>query len=734
MRHRNRILLALVATVGLAGVAAEAQPRKVLVAVDTGWRTDYHPHRSCVAFYDVTDLGDPNYTMKDNILFFVWIGYENGYSANKEEVESMTINPINGTVYATTFDSGVGGTPDASANDTDGDWDLWRIDYQSILADFEDPNNARVPGTVYMPSVGPDGFPYEAYGERHPGDPNAPPSPPAWSYVYLSSGIEKIGELARNGDLTAGSNSGGGDFFETDIDFVNPATLVVLDDSDYPDGYYGGNGVQDGTKDHRIVALKRVSTDPNLATHTGGQVAAREGGYNMGTTESWETFDLGLVNMDGFENDPNDANDYDPNYPIGWIGIGHSEVIDMHYVTRSAEGGTFPNGPGGSETIEGTWVAENDTPAKTYDQVEFKRITGWDGGADDLVYRGGFAADDTANTNDNNGDVDWVKVDETGGIVYGESGYFEAPDPQYYGDEGYGPHEPKAFTRSVLDYEYDNSGDLFVWLDPCDLTMHGPIPDSDPNDDDTAVCDGRFIALDNGTNQVYYFDIDGSPEYQPDLYVYDFDLAGFIHKERDALGFPPYGVYPSGGEIYITKHGLEVLLRGDINQDGAVDGADVALLTDLIADPTAGGKYTAEVGKEMHDLTGDKDLTSADLDELNDLIGQTYTLTLTVKKGSLSDITFDPVPADPNAPVYPAGTVVTLTAEPNGSEGTPWDKWRIVDPNTGSKIDDANLSTTIVMNDNYEVQAVYECGSGANIFLPGFMGLAFMGWFVRRRR
>ncbi|MBN1347381.1 MAG: hypothetical protein JXQ73_32125 [Phycisphaerae bacterium] len=712
-------------------VATAAQPRKVVAALDTGWRADYHPRFGCVNFYDVTGVGDPNYVMKDSLMFSVWLGYEITSSANKEEPEALTVNPVNGTVYVLCYDSGTGGGFDSQGNDGTGDWDLWRIDYQAVLKDFID--NARPMKTMYIPSIGADGFDYKTYGVQHPGG--------VYNTVYLDAGVKKIGEVARNGDATAsgGANTGGGDFFEIDLDFVDPAKLVVLDDQDYQESHFYAdpNTATRAQKytaaqsDHRVVAIIRKSTDPNQATHDPNQTAAREGGYNHGAAQSWETFDLGLVNMDGVTNDPNLAG-YDANLPLGWIGQAFSEPIDMQFVTRSVEGAVGPNAPGtGAATVEGVWLADNDTPASTSDDVDFKKITGWDGGANDLLYLGGFLPDNIADANDNNGDLDWIRVDENGAVLYGESGYYDTAST-HYGDEGWS-HEPKIFTRSVLDYEYTNGGQTFVWLDPNDFTMHGPIADGSP-DDDSDVCDGRFFVFDPGANRVFYFDIDGSPDYMPDAYVYDLAAAAFVHQEVDALGLTDGGAY---GELYISKHALELFVRGDVDRNGVADVSDVVRLYELIDDPTDGGKLAADVGKEMYDLTGDNDLTQADVDELVQNILDTDLMTLNLRSvnGNYGAVTVTPPGLDPNGTMFLDGELVTLTAV--AIEGKSFNRWLIFDPNfpgdSNYATPDSNTVLHLVMDMDYEVEAAFKCGSGIGEVLPLLVITASICGLMTRR-
>ncbi len=91
-------------------------------------------------------------------------------------------------------------------------------------------------------------------------------------------------------------------------------------------------------------------------------------------------------------------------------------------------------------------------------------------------------------------------------------------------------------------------------------------------------------------------------------------------------------------------------------------------------------------------------------------------------------------PDDPNAPKYPGGTEVTLTAEGVG-QGT-FNEWRIYDPNhpgdANYMVTDANNPITIVMEANQEVTAVFKCGSGVAPFLP--MALVLMGLAALTRR
>ncbi|MBN1343547.1 MAG: right-handed parallel beta-helix repeat-containing protein [Phycisphaerae bacterium] len=92
----------------------------------------------------------------------------------------------------------------------------------------------------------------------------------------------------------------------------------------------------------------------------------------------------------------------------------------------------------------------------------------------------------------------------------------------------------------------------------------------------------------------------------------------------------------------------------------------------------------------------------------------TYTLTLDVAIPRWGSVQVDPEPNDPSHLVYPAGSIVTLTAIPD--EGRTFDSWRVYDPNFPG---DANYATLAVdtllsvpMTHDQHVQATFNCGAG----------------------
>ncbi len=89
------------------------------------------------------------------------------------------------------------------------------------------------------------------------------------------------------------------------------------------------------------------------------------------------------------------------------------------------------------------------------------------------------------------------------------------------------------------------------------------------------------------------------------------------------------------------------------------------------------------------------------------------TLTLVRVNGPLGEVQISPTPPDANAPVFPLGTLVSLTATPH--DGRTFSYWEVFDPNHPSDANymslDANSTLRITMDTNREVMAVFSCGS-----------------------
>lgn len=100
-------------------------------------------------------------------------------------------------------------------------------------------------------------------------------------------------------------------------------------------------------------------------------------------------------------------------------------------------------------------------------------------------------------------------------------------------------------------------------------------------------------------------------------------------------------------------------------------------------------------------------------------------LTLTETNAEWGDVEVNPPPTDPLVMTFPEGTAVTLTAQP--IEGKEFRQWEIFDPNhpvdANHATIDANAVTTIVLDEDTHVNAVWKCGSGMTPLLLVLLGL-----------
>lgn len=539
--HRILAQLSLAAiAAGVAAVpawAAPPAPRKIVAVLDS--TQNFGNTRRAVNFYDVTDLSGGD-VFNQQPLFSVWSGYEISSQLNFEDPDTITVNPVNGTVYMAAYDSGPAGVVD-SFGDTQGDYDLYKVNYQAALKDFID--NGRARGTMYAPAVGPDG----AANPQHPDH--------AGSTVNLSGLTQKIGEIAR-------PVAPDGTFFDYKLQFVNPEQMLMLDNQTGAD-----TDPDTVANDHQLRFVNRTSTTPGAATVN---APTGEGGYNAQTSQSWESTGTNVIDMDN--------------------GSGRSEPVSMAYVDRDG--------------VKGVWVGESDGGG---DDVSFfeldlvnKTATKKELNAGPPPYPTGFALDDNPNINpaSNDGVLDWIRVDGQGNLLIGESGFFEPI-----------PTEPKVIGRTITNYDAaDTDGNLQNEVLPGAWDTSVNLPVSGVIDDDTAVTDGRFVAVDKGTGHIYFFDADsgGLPNVVGDVYVFDPATGQLIYSELNAANH------------FFEKQGIEFITRGDVTGDGLIDAADIDALFAAVLDPTLGGEVSAAVGQEWLDLTGEGSLTGVggDADEL----------------------------------------------------------------------------------------------------------------------
>jgi hypothetical protein len=531
------LTLAAAAAVSSLSIAAAPQPRKVIAILDA--TQNFGNTRRAVSFYDVTNPTAGVFGQQP--LFSVWTGYEDTVGANFEDPQAITVNPFNGNVYVAAFDSGTPGVADVG-NDTQGDFDVYRIDYQRVLNDYVTNNRPR--GTMYAPSVSPDG------------QANIP-HPDRADTVFLSNASQKVGEVRRSGDLPSGATP----FFDYDIEFRDPANLVFLDNQLGPDG-------SDDTpaNDHRIYDWKRTSTSPGAAVDRGNF----EGGYNRGTTQSWESDLMALTNLD-----------------FDGLGspVGRSEPVDIAYVRR--DGGDYlwvGEADGGGDDLATFQLTFSNTVGGS--SAELKEIRVGTG-----PYPRSTSLDENPiiDPNSNDGEFDYVQIDANGNPVIGESGFFDAPQA-----------EPKVIRRDISNYNgADTDGNAKTEIVPGAWTVSPNLP-APSADDDTAVTDGRFVTVDKGTGNIWYFDVDSGsqPNVVADAYLFNPTTGTFVYQEQNAVNH------------FLERHGSRLFLRGDVDNNGVINAADIDQLFAIGVDPTRGGLVSSLVGQEWFDLTGNNLLST----------------------------------------------------------------------------------------------------------------------------
>ncbi|TWU28255.1 PEP-CTERM sorting domain-containing protein [Bythopirellula polymerisocia] len=551
-------------------------------------------------FYDVTSVGNgaASGVFNNDPLFSVWMGFEifqgerNGLPeglpfGNREEFSAFTVNPANGTIYAIAFDSGAPPAVDP-VGDSQGDFDLYRIDYQAMLKDFTD--NARPKGTIYAPKT----LNIEVSEEQFLSNISSPlfdgvvdglandiPHPSLVNTVHLPGAFQKIGEVGRSQSPAS--------FFDYQIDFVNPEQLVMMDAN------FGT--ATPATQDFNVRVLSRVSTSPGAATPPTPPFPApadQQGGYNsVSNTESWNSKIAGFLNLDAAG----------ITTPRGWTLVKNNGTLGIWAADSDGGGDDFAfyeldlSGPNPTATKKELFTSPTGGPYAN--QIS-------------------LAEDPTSDTTTNDGEIDHLFVDKNGNLVIVESGYFDttmgSTTPQT-GNGGETAQEPRVFTVGIADYnspDSDASGFNEViptgpagtgFNDTSPWTVTASIPVTGAIDNDTEVTNSTRVAYDKSTGYLYIVDQDTG--FTEDIYVFDPATGTIVYSELNPFDI---GIFNRGT--------LKVFTRGDIDGSGEVTYADIQALADGIADPTLGGTVSASVGAEWYDLTSDGALTAADLSEL----------------------------------------------------------------------------------------------------------------------
>jgi hypothetical protein len=526
MFSKSRLLSALG-----AGFMAMALPAAATAAPTGGFfahineQSSYSDSKKSVTFYDADDIAS-------GALFSVFIGFEDPTNSNFEEITNIAVDPATGDVYVLGFDSGSTGVLDAANNDTDGDFDLFRIDFQAAYNDWEakfQGVDARTtgqllevtPGTIASPAPAGPGAntSYVTYGSGAAfNNFHSSHSNPA----SLPGVVEKIGEINRN-------NPDPGNFFNYSLEFIDQDTLLLLDDSSAPEA------TDTAVTDHEYRIIERVIGAP---TSDG-----LDGGYSAGTSENWESRRIALVNQD---------------FAAG-VAIGHSEVESTAFYSDTASG------------VRGVWVTESDGGG---DDIAFLEI---DSSGNSLGYREhavgpgpyptSFALDNDpfVSSATNDGKADNIFVDsDTGDIIIIESGYLDVVDGIDTVDR-----EPSVIRREVLNYD-DGTGKIQFGAWGQKITLN-PVKDS------AFLERGGWSAYDSATDTVYFITPD-TGNFLTDIFALDLN-TGITTTVTDIDDSVALYFGDAFGDVadFFTLGGT-VLIDGDLNGDGFVGIDDLNIV------------------------------------------------------------------------------------------------------------------------------------------------------------
>lgn len=534
-----------------------AVPRKVVAVVDaySSWGTT----RKCICFYDITNVkDDTNDVLNGTPMFSVWTGYEDSFMGYLEEPGAIAVSPVTGTVYVLAYDSGIPGHVDIAC-DTEGDYDLYRIDYQEILSDWL--SNNRPMDTLYGPKYAADhncaGFSAE--------DVNHPDRDWPGGTIFIDNAIERVAELTRND---------GTETYYPDMDFANPWRLVIIDKEK------GDHELQDPNLNHSARAFNLISTTSDANEWQPSQI--------------WSSDDLGLLNMD---------------FDFNGLPVGTSEPEDMQYYRDPITG------------LEGLWIQESDGGGDDIAFYNINNWTGdvnnvfrWFNIGDGPNYPDYFSLSDNpvhdANTND--GRADTILVDSAGNLIIGETGNFDTPQS-----------EPKYILRTVNSYDVNDKVDFGSWGGDWNEDGHNdfisPTLDDDANvtegrfvaydkgENQVYIFDIDFYAT----------------EYTPDLYVYDLDTGQMVYEEVNAVGYhwlEEHGlvIFTRGDvdENGSVNYDDMVMLLGkigisnpqekemyDLTSDGEVTCADAnELLVNILGSQTGSADINVDGTVDLEDL------------------------------------------------------------------------------------------------------------------------------------
>lgn len=569
-----KVSLAALFCVGLLQLSATAQTRFSVVLNEQSNNGD---SPKTVSYFDADNLGD-------GPLFSVFLGYE--ASNNFDEPGAIDVDPATGDVYVLAYDSGTagaidsasaaGGSPGVDGDDTEGDYDLLRINFDTVFnywqANHQGQDVRTLGGGLAVGGPAPTAgyangtnLDYVIYGETSPDHSLFDFAVNHSNTHVLPGSIEKIGEVKRN--------SGGGDFFPYSLEFIDEDTLFLIDDSKE------ASATDTAANDHSYRIIERVSTSPGAATGTTGDHG--DGGFNVAqNTESWISRDIGLVNLDF----------------VSGVATGHSEVESSAYYEDPLTG------------TRGVWVTESDGGG---DDIAFLEL---DSSNNSLGYKeqnvgGGpvfptsFALDNDpfVNPTTNDGKADNIFVDQdTGDLIIIEGGFGDLADGFDTVDR-----EPAVIRREVT--SYDNGLGQIEFGAWSQKVILDPNTNSTPGESSSFLERGQWAAYDSVNDLVYFWNPGNggseSPQFGLDVWVLDIATGittAFLDLDESVSLFQ--------GDSFGDKTDFFTLGStfdpADLNMDGFVDGLDLGILL---------GSWGTNTTPDMGELDGNPPVDGLDL-------------------------------------------------------------------------------------------------------------------------
>jgi hypothetical protein len=549
-----RVLTSLTAALFVASFAGPvlAQPTGGFVAVLDDDRNNGDSSNT-VVYYDADDMSAP--------LFAIFAGWKQSNTqivlgnptttGSSRSLGSLTVDPSTGMTYVLEVDrdgpigsvqvpgpnNALFGVPD----NTEGDYNILTFDFATAYNDWTANQGGAYVTYVSQGTLADLGAPAPAPGEHDLRVDNIQTynaGPPNANEVFLAGLVNKVGEVARP-EFNDFPPNGVHGYIDTTIDFLDGDTLVLLDRPDASVIDAAAIAALTQAEDPTVRILNRISTSPGAsAVYVGGST---EGGFDEGTTETWESTIIGQPLMDS---------------------TSAGEYVDATLVTKDG--------------VTGLWIAENDQPAGTGDEVSFFEITNLTGPAGNGLREFNVGAGTTNFILDDNpvldplsndGDAQGIHVNPlTGDIFVIEGGFFDTIQD-----------EPSVIIREVTSYDNGSNQIEFGAWDYLQLDLTAVA------DDDTQITDARRTVYDHVNNVMHFYDFDntfagGGGSYVFDWYSMDLTtgvVTGHLDSDESTRGFGTEDRY----EFFSLGSACGTLgLDGDLNCDDFVGIADLNLI------------------------------------------------------------------------------------------------------------------------------------------------------------